>query len=408
MHVAPLVRIAGPLVPYLDGFRAELAAYGYTGLSAANQLRLMADLSRWLDRTRLVVEQVDRGVVARFLAKRRRTHTQFNTDRAIKPLLRYLEDIGVVVLESAPDRRPKREVLRAYERYLVEERAVLPARQAAYFVVADDLLRGRRVSTLTAGDVTRAVDAHASKPGFAGWLSSLRSLLRFLFVSSRTTTNLVYAVPSTPCWSQQSLPQPLEPAELKAVLAVPDRRTLTGCRDYAALLLMARLGLRGGEVADLQLEDIDWKTGEIIVHGKGRSLSRLPLPVDVGHAMVAYLKRSPRSTAARTVFVTSRAPYASLSSSGVVQIARSALRAAGVDRGGAHRLRHTAATQMLRRGSSMTEVAQVLRHRHINTTAIYAKVDHASLRMLAQPWPVDAPDPAHVRELAQSWPGGVR
>lgn len=408
MQFAPLVRIAGPLVPYFDGFRAELAAHGYTDLSAANQLRLMADLSRWLDGTGLVAEQVDRKVIGRFLAKRRRTHTQFNTDRGIKPLLRYLEDIGVVVLESVPDRRPKREVLRAYERYLIEERAILPARQAAYLVIADDFLRNRRVSALTAVDVTRAVDAHAAKPGFVGWLSSLRSLLRFLFISSRTVTNLVYAVPSTPRWSQQSLPQPLEPDELEAVLAVRDRRTLAGCRDYAVLLLMARLGLRGCEVAALQLEDINWKTGEIIVHGKGGSLGRLPLPVDVGHAVVAYLKRSPRSTTARTVFVSCRAPYASLSPAGVPRIAHSALRAAGIDRGGSHRLRHTAATQLLRRGSSMTEVAQVLRHRHINTTAIYAKVDRASLRMLAKPWPADAPDPAGVRELAQSWPGGVR
>ena len=408
MQVAPLVRIAGPLVPYFDGFRAELAAHGYTDLSAANQLRLMADLSRWLDKTGRVVEDVDRKVVARFLAKRRRTHTQFNTDRAIKPLLRYLEDIGIAVVEPVPDRRPKREVLRAYERYLIEERAVLPTRQAAYLVIAEDFLRDRHVSTLTAVDVTRAVDAHAASPGFSGWVSSLRSLLRFLFVSSRTKTNLVYAVPPAPYWSQQSLPQPLQPDELEAVLAARDRRTLAGCRDYAVLVLMARLGLRGCEVAALQLEDIDWKAGEIIVHGKGRSLSRLPLPVDVGRAVVAYLKRSPRSTTARTVFVSCRAPYASLSAGGVVRIAHSALRAAGVDRGGSHRLRHTAATQMLRRGSSMTEVAQVLRHRHINTTAIYAKVDHASLRMLAKPWPADAPDPAYVCALAQSWPGGVR
>ncbi len=231
--------------------------------------------------------------------------------------------------------------------------------------------------------------------------------MRFLFISSRITTNLVYAVPAAPCWSQQSLPQALEAQELEAVLTVRDRRSLAGCRDYAVLLLMARLGLRGCEVAALQLEDIDWKTGEITVHGKGGSVSRLPLPVDVGCAVVAYLKRSPRHAAARTVFVSCRAPYASLSSGGVVQIAHSALRAAGIDRGGSHRLRHTAATQMLRCGSSMTEVAQVLRHRHVNTTAIYAKVDHSSLRMLARPWPADAVDATHLRELAQPWPGGV-
>lgn len=407
MQVAPLVRITGPLVPYFDGFRAELAASGYTDLSAANQLRFMADLSRWLDKAGKTIEQVDREVVGRFLAKRRRTHTRFNTDRAVKPLLRYLADIGIVVFEPVPARRPQREVLRAYERYLIEERGVLPARQTAYLIVANDFVRGRRVSTLTAADVTRAVDAHAAKSGFSGWLSSLRSLLRFLFISVRTATNLVYAVPSTPSWSQQSLPQALEPHELDAVLTVRDRRSLAGCRDYAVLLLMARLGLRGCEVAGLQLEDIDWKTGEITVHGKGGSLSRLPLPVDVGRAVVAYLKRSPRHVTARTVFVSCRAPYGSLSSPSVVQIAHSALRAAGIDRGGSHRLRHTAATQMLRCGSSMTEVAQVLRHRHINTTAIYAKVDHASLRMLAKPWPADAPDPDQLRELVRPWPRGV-
>jgi site-specific recombinase XerD len=407
MQVAPLVRITGPLVPYFDGFRADLAAYGYTDLSAANQLRLMADLSRWLDTTGLAVEQVDREVVGHFLAKRRRTHTRHNTDRGIKPLLRYLEDIKIVVLEPVPDRRSRREVLRAYERYLIEERAVMPARQAAYLIVAEDFLRGKCVSTLTTADVTRAVDAHAVQPGFEGWLSSLRSLLRYLFMSSRTATNLVYAVPSTPCWSQQSLPQALEAHELEAVLTVRDRRSLVGCRDYAVLLLMARLGLRGCEVAALRLEDIDWKAGEVTVHGKGGSVSRLPLPVDVGCAVVAYLKRSPRHAAARTVFVRCRAPYTSLSSAGAVQIAHVALRAAGIDRGGSHRLRHTAATQMLRRGSSMTEVAQVLRHRHVNTTAIYAKVDHASLRMLARPWPADAADAAHLRELAQPWPGGA-
>ena len=233
MQVAPLVRITGPLIPYFDGFRAELAAHGYTDLSAANQLRLMADFSRWLDKAGQAVERVDREVVGRFLAKRQRTHTQFNTERAIKPLLRYLEDIGMVVLEPVPDRRPRCKMLRAYERYLIEERGVMPVRQVAYLVVAEDFLRGRRVSTLTAADVTRAVDAHAEQPGFSGWLSSLRSLLRFLFISSRTTTNLVYAVPSTPCWSQQSLPQALQPDELEAILTVRDRRSLAGVVTHA-------------------------------------------------------------------------------------------------------------------------------------------------------------------------------
>ena len=144
-----------------------------------------------------------------------------------------------------------------------------------------------------------------------------------------------------------------------------------------------------------------------MIHGKGRRLSRLPLPIDVGIAMAAHLWRPRRNTRTRSVFVTCRAPYRPLTPPAVVVIAKTALRAAGITRGGAHRLRHTAATQMLRRGASLTEIAQVLRHRHVNTTAIYAKVDHESLRALARTWPVDGPDPDRIRVLAQPWPGGV-
>ncbi len=273
--------------------------------------------------------------------------------------------------------------------------------------MAEAFLGRRHTRTLAPADVTRFVDARAGQPGYLGWLSGLRSLLRFLFVSSMTTTDLTYAVPSAPGWTQRSLPQPLESDELTAVMTACDRRTLVGCRDHAVLLLLARLGLRAGEVAALQLEDLDWHAGELHIRGKGRSLHRLPLPVDVGQAMAAYLRRARRSQTTRAAFVSCRAPFTSLTSHAVIEIARRALRAAGIRRGGAHRLRHTAATQMLRRGASLTEIAQVLGHRHVDTTAIYAKVDHGALRGLARPWPIDAPDPALVGELAQPWPGGV-
>lgn len=407
MRVAPRVRITGPLTRYFEGFSAELTAQGYTDLSLANQLRLMADLSRWLEEIGIAIEQVDHDVVKRFLSKRRRTHTHFISCRAIEPLLRYLRAAGVFTLARAPDQRPRREELRAYERYLVEERDVAPARRALCLSVADEFLGRKRVAGLTSADVTQFVGVHAEHHGLSGTLSALRSVLRFLFVSSRTTTNLVYAVPSSPRWTQRSLPQALEPDELAAVLGTCDRRTLVGCRDHAVLLLLSRLGLRAGEVAALQFEAIDWRTGEITIHGKGRSLSRLPLPVDAGQALSGYLQRAVRSETTRSVFVRCRAPYTSLTSSGIIAVAQRALRAAGVEAGGAHRLRHTAATQMLRHGASMTEIAQVLRHRHVNTTAIYAKVDSDSLRTLAREWPVDTPDPGCLRELAQPWPGGL-
>jgi integrase len=394
------------LTCHRDGFAAELTAHGYTDLSAANQLRLMADLSRWLEAEDVGLDRVDRDVVDRFLAKRRRTHTQFLTDRALLPLLRYLES-AAAIRGAAPERRPRRGILVEYERYLVEERAVGPGRLAVCLAVATEFLAGKRIAALKAADVTRFVDARAGRPGLMGCLSGLRSLLRYLFASSKIARNLVYAVPSVMRWRQQSLPQALEPHELQAVLATCDRRSVIGCRDYAVLLLLGRLGLRAGEVAALKLDDIDWSAGELTIRGKGRTLGRLPLPVDIGEALVSQLRRAVRSKTTRAVVVRCRAPYGSMMAGAITAIARRALRAAGIPRGSAHRFRHTAATQMLRRGATSTEIAQVLRHRHVDTTAIYAKVDRDSLRSIAKPWPADAPDRELVRALAQRWPGGV-
>jgi integrase/recombinase XerD len=406
MDAVATVRISGPLTRYVEGFAAELRAHGYTELSLRNQLRLMSDLSRWLQCGRIAVGDFDQATMRRFVAKRRRTYTGFTSERALRPLLAHLRAVGAMApaVVAAPSRT---ELLREYERYIVEERGVTPAVRERYLAVGDEFLRGRKVSSLTARDVTRHVSAHLSVGGFSLWLSALRSVLRFLFVASKTATNLVFAVPSTPRWSQTSLPQALEPDELGSMLSTCDRRTTVGARDYAALLLLSRLGLRAGEVAALQLEDIDWRAGELTIRGKGKSLARLPLPVDVGEALVAWLRRARRSKSARSAFVSVRAPYRPLTAQAIKAIAISAMRTVGIVRGGTHRLRHTAATQMLRRGASMTEIAQVLRHRHVNTTAIYAKVDHGSLRTIAKPWPVDAPAPEHIRKLASPWPGGV-
>ena len=407
MSVAARVRMTGPLTPHAEGFAAELGAHGYTELSAANQLRLMADMSRWLDTMAIPLDDVDHDVVVRFLAKRQRTHTRFTTERAVAPLLRYLGAARVIGPTEAPARRPSSPLLREYERYLVEERAVVSARRRVCLAVAERFLDGRRVHTLTAKQVTRFIDASAGRPGLAGVLSALRSVLRFLFVSSKTRLELVHAVPSSPRWRLAALPQALAASELAAVLTTCDRRTLIGVRNHAVLVLLGRLGLRAGEVAALRLDDVDWRAGELVIHGKGRGLSRLPMPVDVGAALVAYLRRAQRTQETRSVFVSCRAPYDTLTSPAVVAIARTALRAAGIPHGGAHRLRHTVATQLLRRGASLTEIAQVLRHRHIDTTALYAKVDRDALHLLARPWPVDGHPRDALRCLAQVWPGGV-
>jgi site-specific recombinase XerD len=394
--------MTGPLTRYREGFVAMMMARGYTDLSLANQVRLAADFSRWLEHKAIGLDEIDEVVVAKFLAKRRRSHTHFIARRALAPLLDFLVQHEVIELRLPP--RPKRrEALVAYEQYLVEERGVSSGRVSICLKVGEEFLASKapkRISRLTAADVTRFVGRRADLDR----LSALRSVLRFLFVSGRCDTNLVDAVPSSPGWRQRSLPQGLEPREVVAVLASCDRRTLVGCRDYAALLLMVRLGLRAGEVAALRLDDVDWQRGEIVIRGKGKFLARLPIPSDVGAAVAQYLKRARPSGQVRAMFLRSRAPFTAMTSSTIVGLAQRAFRTAGISQGGGHRLRHTAATQMLARGATLTEIAQVLRHRHVDTTAIYAKVDRSSLRAVARPWPEDADTPC---SLVRRWPGGA-
>lgn len=407
MRVSARVQVAGPLAGYVEGFAAELSSQGYTDRSLVNQLRLMADLSRWIEARQKGLEELTRELVEQFLAKWRRTHTRCVTYRAVAPLLDYLAACEAMPPLAAAG--PTRSALvLEYGRYLVEDVGVSGRTVSGRLQVAESFLRGRLTAEMTAADVTRFAKTHAEKkPGFSLWLTALRSLLRFLFLRGETPRNLVYAVPSMPCWRQSSLPKALTRAEVATVLATCDRRTTIGRRDYAALLLMVRLGLRAGEVASVLLDDIDWQAGEIVVHGKGRTLDRLPLPTDVGEALVGFLQRRPRMALTRHVFLRSRAPYRGGTPAMISRLAASALRTAGVPYGGAHRLRHTAATQMLHAGASLTQIAQVLRHRHVDTTAIYAKVDRDRLRALARPWPAGEISHTRLRALAQRWPGGA-
>jgi integrase/recombinase XerD len=218
-------------------------------------------------------------------------------------------------------------------------------------------------------------------------VNGMRSFLRFALVAGLTTAPLADAVLSVARRSGTGLPRGLMPAEVSALLASCDRHRANGRRDYAILVVLARLGLRAAEVAALQLDDIDWRSGEIVVRGKGSTEERLPLPPDVGDAIVAYLRRGRPQRPEREVFLRASAPLRGLAPEGVSEVVRAASERAGLGSFGAHRLRHTAATEMLRAGASLPEVAQVLRHRTIATTAIYAKVDHLALRQLAMPWP---------------------
>jgi len=409
MKKAARVRVSGPLVLFVEGFARRLSTHGYVDGSIAGHLRLMAHLSRWMARRAIAPEQITGYVVEHFIADRRRTHKLYRSREALMPLMEHLWALDVGSPDPPPE-APSDELLAAYDRYLVQECCVKAGRRRVCMGVARDFLEGRVAAQLSPADVTAFVRAHLDRPALLDRLSGLRSVLRFLFLLSHTPVNLLHAVPSASHRRLVSLPKGLEDDQVKRVFASCDRRITVGRRDYAVLVLMVRLGLRAGEVAALTLEDIDWEAGEIVVRGKGRSTARLPLPSDVGAAIVSYLRRR-RSAACcdtRSLFLRTRAPYHAGKVGMIVALAGRALRTAGVPSGGGHRLRHTAATQMLRRGATLTEIAQVLRHRHIDTTAIYAKVDRDRLRTLARPWPTGhIIDQDELVALAQPWLGGA-
>lgn len=250
-------------------------------------------------------------------------------------------------------------------------------------------LHGLALQDLSAADVSLFLAAECPKRGIdsgRGVVTALRCLLRYLHVEGLISVPLEWAVPGVADLRDRSLPRGLEPAAVKKLLASCDRRRTVGRRDYAILLLLARLGLRAGEVAALELDDIDWRRGQLIVRGKGSRQDELPLPVDVGEAIVSYLRRRPR-VESRALFLRAVAPAGGMERMAVWSVVRAACRRAGLPLVGAHRLRHTAATEMLRRGAALPEIGQVLRHREIKTTARYAKVDRKALRELARPWP---------------------
>ena len=309
-------------------------------------------------------------------------------------------------------------VLVEFGEWLGRQRGLAPATVRNYCWNAGQFLvtlpQPVSVGLLDAGTVTAFMVAFCRdrNPNSAKSMGkSVRALLRFAHATGQTSVDLSAAVPSSAGWHLASLPKSVPTADVERLLVVAARLrfTATGRRDYAVLLLLARLGLRRGEVAGLRLDDIDWRCGELTVVGKGDRVERLPLPVEPGEAIAAWLTDGRPACQTRSVFTTLRPPGRPLSSEAIGHVVGSAARRAGLARFGAHQLRHTLATDMLRAGASLPEVGQVLRHRSARSTAVYAKVDEGALRPLARPWPGTAPhaagsDPA-VQVLVRPWPG---
>ena len=392
------VRVRGPLAVYAAGFAASLTAQGYVPGSVHLQVQLLSQLSRWLDGESLGVDGLTELAAERFIAARRlRVERLFRSRRALEPVIGYLRSLGVAPAPAWVPLSPADELVERYRRYLLVERALAPGTATVYVTAIRPFIanfeRSERLEfeRLTAAEVNAFVLAEARRrPGTSirSVATALRSLLAFVHVEGLTQRSLAAAVPGVGAWRQAGLPQPLERGELRRLLASCDRRTAVGRRDFAMLLLMGRLGLRCGEVAGLMLDDIDWRAGELIVYGKGRRDDRLPLPVDVGRALADYLRWGrPGGALGRTMFLRALAPHRRLTPAAVSRAVHHAAERAGLGRLGAHRLRHTAATELLRAGASLPEVGQVLRHRRVFSTAIYAKVDDDALRRLARPWP---------------------
>lgn len=399
---APIL-VPGPLSAFAAGFADELARQGYRPRASDNLMGLLAQLSRWLADEGLQADGLQTTEVERFLLARRAAgYTRLLSPKAVRPILAYLRDRGVVPTPPPPTPSGPVEVaLERYRGYLTAERG-LGARTARGYVDAVRLfLQGRvlpdglalDVSRLTAADIIAFVVGRCPRQGHSAaklTVTALRSLLNFLHVEGVIERSLAFAVPSVASRRLAGLPKGLDPDQVRRLLASCDRSIRNGCRDFAVLTTLVRLGLRAGEVAQIALDDIDWRAGEVVVRGKANCIERLPLPTDVGEAVAAYLRGGRPATAyGRTVFVRIKAPHRPLSACGVTQVVASAARRAGLGQIHAHRLRHTAATAMLRAGASLPEVGQLLRHRRALTTAIYAKVNHDALRTIARPWPGD-------------------
>jgi len=389
------VQVVGPLESYARGFCDELSGQGYARVSAVARVQLMAHLSRWMAGEGLSAGGLRPERVEQFLRARRAAgYGRYLSSVAVNPLLDYLRALDVVP-KPAPrtPQTPGDELLERYQSYLVGERSLAPGTIRAYERIARLFLSeegGKGVGRLTTAEVSRFVLKECGQRSVGSAknvVMALRSWLRFLYVEGLTANPLAAAVPGVAPWRTNSLPHALDHGAVTQLVHSCDRRTSTGRRDHAILLLLVRLGLRAGEVAALKLDDVDWRQGEIVIHGKADRRERLPLPIDVGEAVAGYLRWSRPRTESRRLFLRVKAPIVGLSGDGVTRVVHAACRRAGLQLVGAHRLRHTAATEMLRRGGGLVEIGQVLRHRSLLTTAIYAKVDSATLQGLARRWP---------------------
>lgn len=390
---------ANPIGSHLDGFTAWLSQRGYAWTTIRQHVWALGAFGRWLHRRGRSVTDLRRRDAHDFCRRRCTAHRRERDLAALRWFFEYLEAEHLIVATPLViDRSPLAQLKDRYEDYLQRERALSPLTITRHwFIVRRFLLEcfgdgPINLRALEPDAVTRYLVRHVPvQSRHSTLVSTLRSFFRFLWQAGDTHRDLAAAIPPIRRWRLVDVPKYLQAAEVAHLLTSVDRTSARGRRNYAILLLLARLGLRAGEVVRLELQDLGWRTGELTVRGKGSVHARLPLPRDVGAALAAYLRTDRPTCATRRVFVCLKAPHRGLGHPATVStLVHCALNRAGLTppTTGAHLLRHSLATALLRRGLSLGDIGEVLRHRLPQTTEIYAKVDVDRLRSLAQPWPM--------------------
>jgi site-specific recombinase XerD len=385
-------RKPGRMGPFIEGYRDWLARRGYTPATVIQMLAMAGGLGRWMDTHDVAAVELDQEAVIEFREAMRAAGMRWLPGlRGLDPLLAYLEHVDVLVKPLRPA-TPVEALVERYRTWLVADRGLAEATVERYVKFARTFLTRQvgALENLTGADIVDFLLAEGRRLSVASVKSrvaELRSLLKFLHLQGLTPRPLASVVPPVAGWRDTGVPKAIAFENVQRLLDSCDRSDPIGIRDYAIVVLVARLGLRSAEVARLRLEDIDWRAGQIVLRGKAAHHDGMPLPYEVGEALSDYLSQSRPATLLRQVFLAARAPTRPIPPGLVSDVVHRACDRAGLPRVGAHRLRHTLATQMLRQGASIVEVSQVLRHRDLATTAIYAKVDFAVLRGIAHAWP---------------------
>jgi site-specific recombinase XerD len=391
----------GPHGSYVELYASRLVKVGLSRQGTWRSLNLLGDLVSWLTRVGSIPTDLNERVVEQYLRHRSRKQCIQAGDRAaLKRLLSVLREAGAISPAIRPPPTLHEQIFEVFSHYLREERGLAPKSIVHHLPFIRLFLREvcpggtSDLGRISQADVTRYIERHARDQSAASGKAmcwALRSFLRYLHHKGLNPRPLAGCVPSIRRWKLTGLPTYLSAAQVQTVLDGCDQATALGRRDYAILMMLAKLGMRAGEVATLTLDDINWRSGEMLIRAKGRQRARMPIPRDVGAAVVTYLRCGRPKSSCRRLFLRIPAPHVGFASGGAItMIAKAALDRAGTHgyaRQGAHLFRHSLATELLRSGATLSQIGQLLRHQSHDTTRIYAKVDIEALRTLSLPWP---------------------